>query len=363
MIATLAISLAGFVVLTVAGALAYRAVCQHRTARSLVIRTPNGIAESRYVRIGGMDQWIQIRGEDRANPVLLFLHGSGMSMIPFTPVFRSWEQYFTVVQWDRRGVGQTLSRNGRAGSDQWTFDLMASDGIEIAEYLCRHLGQDKVIVLGHSQGTIVGLAMARQRPDLFRAYVGTGQIVDLARNEPVSYQLAVARAQASGRRKAARELARLGAPPYPRPRMWIIKQRWSFDTDPELQLWSKKALRMVLTAPGMSLSDVYRFNAAIMFYPQPLYDETMSWTAQQQGTRFGVPFYLLHGDTDQHTLTSLVEDYYPMVEAPAKNLVLLPGGGHCAVLMQPAAFLAELRSCVGGVVNAASSGICHPGSC
>ena len=236
MIATLAISLAGFVVLTVAGALAYRAVCQHRTARSLVIRTPNGIAESRYVRIGGMDQWIQIRGEDRANPVLLFLHGSGMSMIPFTPVFRSWEQYFTVVQWDRRGVGQTLSRNGRAGSDQWTFDLMASDGIEIAEYLCRHLGQDKVIVLGHSQGTIVGLAMARQRPDLFRAYVGTGQIVDLARNEPVSYQLAVARAQASGRRKAARELARLGAPPYPRPRMWIIKQRWSFDTDPELQL-------------------------------------------------------------------------------------------------------------------------------
>ena len=119
------------------------------------------------------------------------------------------------------------------------------------------------------------LALAQRRPDLFRAYVGTGQIVDLGRSEPVSYQLAVARAQASGCGKAARELARLGGPPYPRSRTWIRKQRWSFDTDPELQLWSKKALRMVLTAPGMSLADLYRFNSAIMFYPQPLYDETM----------------------------------------------------------------------------------------
>ncbi len=94
--------------------------------------------------------------------------------------------------------------------------------------------------------------------------------------------------------------------------------------------------------------------------PQPLHDETMSWTAQQQGTRFGVPVYLLHGDADQHTLTSLVEEYYPIVEAPAKNLLLLPGGGHCAVLMQPATFLAGLRSCVGGAVNA-PSGTCRPG--
>ena len=85
-----------------------------------------------------------------------------MSMIPFTPVFQSWEKHFTVVQWERRGVGTTLSRNGRAGSDEWTFGLQAGDGIEVAEYLCRHLGQDRVIALGHSQGTIV-------RPILCRA--------------------------------------------------------------------------------------------------------------------------------------------------------------------------------------------------
>ena len=120
---------------------------------------------------------------------------------------------------------------------------------------------------------------------------------------------------------------------------------------------------MVLTAPGMSLADLYRFNSAIMFYPQALYDETMSWTAPR---RFDVPVYLLHGDTDAHTLTSLAEEYYPRVEAPAKDLVLLPGGGHCAVLMQPAAFLAALGACLGGpasrsAVSESAAGTCDPG--
>ena len=73
--------------------------------------------------------------------------------------------------------------------------------------------------------------------------------------------------------------------------------------------------------------------------------ETISWTAPP---RLDVPLCLLHGAADQHTLTGLVEEYYSLVEAPAKNLVLLPGGGHCAVLMQPGAFPAELRACING---------------
>jgi len=343
MITTVAIGLTSVILPAAVGALGYRKVCQRRAARGLTIRTARGVAENGYVQIGGIEQWIQIRGEDRANPVLLFLHGSGMTMTPFTSVYRDWEKHFTVVQWDRRGTGKTLRRNGKE-SDRLTFDLMAADGIEVAEYLRKRLSTDKVILLGHSQGTIVGVMMAQRRPDLFGAYVGTGQIADMARNEAESYPLAVQRARASGRRKAARELEKIGAPPYPAARTWLIKQRWSFETDPELRAWGKKSLRMLLTAPDMSLMDIYRFNLAFTFYPQPLYEGTMSWNARQHGTRFAVPFFLLHGDADQHTLTNLAREYFAAIDAPSKHLALLPGGGHCAVLMQPATFLAELRA-------------------
>jgi len=318
-----------------------------------VIASPNGISEDGYVRIGGTDQWIQIRGEDRGNPVLLFLHGSGMTMTPFTPVLRSWERHFTVVQWDRRGAGKTLARNGKA-DNRLTFDLMASDIMEVAQYLRQRLHAGKVILFGHSQGTIAGILMARRRPDLFSAYVGTGQITDMARNEAETYPLAIQRARTAGRHKAARELARIGAPPYPSARTWLIKQRWSFDTDPELRAWGKKSLPMVLTAPHRSLRDVYLFSTAFTYYPQPLYEETMTWDASQHGTRFDIPFFLFHGASDQHTLTSLATEYFAAIQAPAKDLVLIPGGGHCAVLAQPDAILDCLRARVAPLTGTAN---------
>jgi pimeloyl-ACP methyl ester carboxylesterase len=343
MITTAAISLAGLIVLAVAAALGYRNVGRRRVARALAISTPRGIAESGYVRIGGIDQWIQIRGEDRANPVLLFLHGSGMTMTPFTALYRDWEKHYTVVQWDRRGTGKTLRANP-GGSDQLTHDLMAADGIEVAEYLCEHLGASKIVLLGHSQGSIVGVLMAQQRPDRFHAYVGTGQVTDMARNETENYPLAVQRARAAGHRKAIRELAKVGPGPYPAARTWLTKQRWSFSTDPELRAFGKQQTRMLLTAPDMTLGDIYRFNLAFTFFPQPLYEELMHWDSRQAGTRFAIPFFLLHGDTDPHTLTRLATEYFADVEAPVKDLALLPGGGHCAVLVQPGTFLTELRA-------------------
>jgi pimeloyl-ACP methyl ester carboxylesterase len=265
-----------------------------------------------------------------------------MTMTPFTPVLRTWERHFTVVQWDRRGAGRTLAKNGRADSDRLTFAQMAADGIEVAEHLRRRLNVEKLVLVGHSQGTIVGVLMARQRPDLFTAYVGTGQITDMARNEPASYQLAIERAQATGNAKALRNLTSIGAPPWPSARTWLIKQRWSFVTDRELRAWGKKSTPMVLTAPNRSLRDVYLFNQAFTIFPQPLYEETIAWDSAKHGTQFDLPVFLFHGASDEHTLTSLASEYFDIIEAPAKGLVLIPDGGHCAVLAQPDVFLTHL---------------------
>src|SRR5262245_14232230 len=130
----------GCVTALVLAAFAYRAVRQHQVARGLAITSPDGITESRYVELGGIEQWIQIRGEDRRNPILLVLHGGpGMSYLATTPLLRSWERHFTLVQWDRRGAGKTFGRNGRAGSEPMTFDRMVDDGIELTQYLRKML--------------------------------------------------------------------------------------------------------------------------------------------------------------------------------------------------------------------------------
>jgi pimeloyl-ACP methyl ester carboxylesterase len=304
---------------------------RRRTARALAIHTPNGIDEHGYVRVGGVDQWVQIRGHDRANPVLLMLPGHGLSMVPFTPLLSLWEKHFTVVQWDRRMFGRTLIRNGRAGGDGWTFDMFATDGIELAEYLHDRLGRGKVIVVAHSQGTVIGVRMVMRRPDLFHAYVGLGQMVDMARNEVLSYEALVRHADP----KRARALAKAGPPPYPDPRAWIRKQRAAMAADPEMGAWQKLLVGRTFATPGYTPRDIWHAATDALLLPQRLYDETMAVTPAWLGTRFAVPVLLLHGDRDAYAMPELAREYLDTIEAPAKELVLLDGLGHLGPLIHP----------------------------
>jgi hypothetical protein len=108
-----------------------------RNAEQYAIASPNGIDEASFVTVGGIEQWITIRGEDRDNPVLLFLHGGPADVTnPWSfAMFAPWEAHFTVVQWDQRGAGRTLGKSGPSVASTMTLDRMKQDGIELTEYL------------------------------------------------------------------------------------------------------------------------------------------------------------------------------------------------------------------------------------
>ena len=135
------------------------------------------------------------------NPVLLLLHGGpGDATNPWGYAgFRSWMKRFTVVQWDQRGSGRTLGRNGAALAPTITIDRMTQDGIELAELLRKTLQKDKIVLVGHSWGSTLGVFMAKARPDLFYAFVGTGQVADPGRNYAVAYDELLKKAQATRR--------------------------------------------------------------------------------------------------------------------------------------------------------------------
>ena len=332
---------AGALLVAVSAGLGYRRLRQARVAARLRITGSNGIVQGRFVPIGGIEQWIHVRGSDRANPILLVVPGSGLTLEPFSPLLQAWETHFTVACWDRRDVGRPLGRNGRTGNESWTYELLAADGLQVAEYLCRSLGQTKVILLGHSQGSIVATLMARRRPNLFHAYVGTGQVADMPRNEQLSHRAALTRAQQAGNRRASQALARL-APPYRDSRTWIAKQRWSMSTDPGLAAWQRLAPAIVLTWPGYRIADVYRSFRGVLFMPPQIFSQTLNCTPDWLGTDIQVPYVILQGADDRHTFPELAREYLAAVRAPTKDFVLLPGCGHLALLQQPELLLTEL---------------------
>jgi pimeloyl-ACP methyl ester carboxylesterase len=357
MMGIMPVGVATLIAVPMVGGLAWRRARQRRIAKALVIDTPNGILEERFVRIGGVDQWIQLRGEDRDNPVLLVLHGGpGWPNAVFTPVLRSWERSFTVVQWDHRGAGKTLRRTGKAGSGEMTFDRRVTDAVELIEFLRQYLQKDKVVVLAESMGTLTGLPLARRRPDLLSALVVTDLYVDMAANEAGKWQLTLERLRAAGNAKGVAALDQIG----PDPGRWDLaawntNMAWAFKTNlPTPKLDRRLLFPLALSSPLYSLRDLATLFAGFQWSTAQMFPELRAWDARRLGTRFEVPFFLFQGERDVITLTSLATKYFEEVQAPTKGLALIGDAGHFAAFTQPDRFLAELLTQVRPVAAATS---------
>jgi pimeloyl-ACP methyl ester carboxylesterase len=310
----------------------------------LAIRTPNGIDEVGFVRIGGIDQWVSIRGEDLANPVIVVAHGGpGSSLTPFIlETTRGWEKHFTVVHWDQRGAGMTFSRAPK-GQGEISAPRIAEDGLEVTGHALKRAGKAKAILLGASWGSVVAVAMARRRPELFHALVGAGQVVDGLRNEAVAYEALLAKVRAAGDARSEATLVALGAPP------WTLKQtmaerriligRYPPASERGMQT---KVLAALLSAPGLSLKQVIDWFDGAGFSTTALGDTLLTYSDGPPYAPLDMPFVVIQGSEDIQTPTSLAAEYLEAVAAPAKRFVSLPGGGHMAMVAMPEAFLQAL---------------------
>jgi pimeloyl-ACP methyl ester carboxylesterase len=338
-----ALLLLAVVVSVCALGLAYRAWRQHEGAQALAIAAPNGITEARFVRVGGIDQWITIRGEDRANPVVLILAGGpGNSLVPLASVFRAWERQFTVVQWDQRGAGKTYGKNGTHETPM-TIERMRDDGIELTRLLLEMLRKPKLVLIGHSWGTVLGVAMVKAHPELFYAYVGTGQVVAKEEKEEILYAALMETVREAHDQDGIEKLTAIGAPPYKSEADLLVERDVSerYDTAAERNL--EATLRpVVLFAPGFSMADIYSMLQGSRFAADALYREVLGYDARTLGLAFAVPFFVFNGDEDRVTPADLARRYVETIDAPQKAFVVLHGGGHSAMLTMSDRFLAEL---------------------
>jgi pimeloyl-ACP methyl ester carboxylesterase len=316
---------------------------RNRNSANYAITAKNGIDEGSFVSIGGIEQWITIRGQDRHNPVLLFLHGGpGDVTNPWSfALFAPWESEFTIVQWDERGAGRTLRRNGPSIASTITLDRMVQDGVELSEYLRKHLGKERIIIVGHSFGSILGVMMARARPELFAAYVGTGQVADGSRNYAVAYDALLKKARTMNNVEAIADLERVGPPPYKSGEGFGIQRKWSnrFEGADEFIFGT---IGLTLVAPGSSVRDLNDSGDGQQLSAERLVPQTAGLKPKDLGLEFSIPVFVFQGAEDFTTPTALAREYVASLKAPTREFVPIAGGGHFAVFMRSGQFLGEL---------------------
>jgi pimeloyl-ACP methyl ester carboxylesterase len=223
-IATLALALAGPVRSAAASTTEGDPEVVDRERAQQIIRdlravsATGGVEELKAVEIGGIQQWVSVRGKDRDNPILLFIHGGpGFPEMPASWFYQTpWEEFFTVVQWDQRGAGRTMtSSTPEEVQEQVSVERMVADAEEVVSYLRKTYGKQKIFVLGHSWGSVLGIELARRHPSWLHAYVGMGQYIELEENERLGYEFALRAAREAGNDEAVGELSAIA--PYPKP--------------------------------------------------------------------------------------------------------------------------------------------------
>jgi proline iminopeptidase len=296
-------------------------------APSSALPQPAGpISEDGFVPIGGIEQWVSLRGRDRSRPAILFLHGGPCdAQSPHLSAFAPWEKRYVVAQWDQRGTAKTFEKNGTA-TPNVTFEQIVRDAVEVAEYVIGQLGTRKLILVGHSWGALLGINVVRLRPDLFHAFIGTGQPVSGDDVVARMRSSALARAQAAGDMQAVKELKS------------VSTDELLGDMNTFVRLLAKWMAPFV--PPDQSYIALPTA-VANSFCFSKLMPSLATVDARSGGYELPIPYFVIQGRDDNRTLPGAAREFVEKVHAPAKGYVEIDGG-HFACVTNPRGFLDAL---------------------
>ncbi len=304
----------------------------------------NSLHESQFVRIGGIEQWVTIDGEDLSKPLILFIHGGpGSTMSPYAnAMYAGWEKDFILVNWDQRGAGKTYGRNIPTEVDvdfyienPLTVEQMVEDGIEVTRYLLKKLNKEKLVLVGTSWGSILGAKMALANPELFHAYIGHAQFVNFEKNIFHAYEETLSLVKASKDEPAKEKLEVLGKPPYDNAQKYgqllrIVKKYEADRSVAAPEFWWKIAAEYDNEKDNKARYDGDDYSFLNLVGHQKLGIKSMvsEIDFMRDGLVFEVPVFLIQGQNDILTSMELNKVYFDKIIAPEKQYAIAESAGH-----------------------------------
>lgn len=313
------------------------------------------IAETAYLRIGGIDQWLMIRGESVANPVLVLLHGGPGS--PETSLFRyfnsSLEKSFTLVYWEQRGAGRSYSRDLQ--DKDMTIERFVADLDELVDAITQKLSKKRVVILGHSWGSALGTLYAARHPEKVCAYIGTGQIGDLQASELSSYAFVLEEAKRRNNRRALKQLDAIGKPPYTSKSVGV-QRRWLMRFVGLMRgksFW--QVFRVLRSSPESSLVLLPNMIRGVLFSLRTLWPQVSRLNLEIAAPELKMPVFFFIGRHDHQVAAETSAAYFAKLIAPAKELVWFEESAHMPPFEEADKFNAKLVELVAPVARATSS--------
>jgi pimeloyl-ACP methyl ester carboxylesterase len=312
---------------------------------------PGSIAEINYLRLGGLDQWVMIRGESISNPPLILLHGGpGFSEMRLFRHFNApLEKSFTVVYWDQRGTGKSF--DSKIPRSSMTIEQFVADLDELVDAVCKRVGKKKVAIFGHSWGSALGVLYSARFPEKVAAYVGSGQIGDWPAGEASSYTFVLAEAQRLNNRKALKTLRAIGPPPHDARSLWT-QRTWLNRLDGHLSARSLWDLgRIFLGGPESSIFDLPNMLRGFRSSLDVMWAEVSRLNLVKLVPALQMPVFFFLGRHDHWVAPEISEAYFDALTAPSKALVWFEESGHEPFVDESAKFNTSLAELVRPILH------------
>lgn len=318
-----------------------------RELRKIV--APGGVERSEVIHIGGIGQFVSIRGQDKANPVLLILHGG--PGFPTTPMAwwatRGLEEYFTVVDWDQRGSGKTyLLNDPKVIAPTMRPAQFVNDTEALVGWLRREFRKDKVFVLGTSWGSYIGLEFAARRPQWLHAYIGMGQAANTPESERRGYAYALAAARKAGHAQAIKDLESIalyaehgGSIPL---KDIALERKWS-DYFGGVMAYRPGQIDGIAArlSPDYTDEEAARVYEGNNYSQEFLFSDVLSLDLSRINY-LKCPLIVLAGRHDRTVNSTVAHDWFDTVKAPEKHFVWFEHSAHEILSEEPGKLLVSL---------------------
>lgn len=304
-----------------------------------------------YALIGGIKHYLLHYKSRPEDPVLLFIHGGpGQTESFFAFLVEEYkERDYNIVYYDQRGAGKTWLKNKRSKPDT---EILKRDLLEMVLYVKKQYGKEKIGILGHSWGSVLGSMFALEHPEHTLCYIGCGQVIDIMENERVGYAILKEAIEKSGNQKDKKKLQKIGE--YPIADFdWNVYRKMgqirSLQGKYKLaQDFGRSVVDLLRRSPVMSLRDLIPFMTSLSVNMQ-LMREVMSYDLRKKGNCYQVPIYYVLGERDSQTPIEISMKYFETVQAPDKKLYLIPEAGHAPMIDNVEAYRKAVREIIHNV--------------
>ncbi|WP_340029803.1 alpha/beta hydrolase [Paenibacillus sp. FSL H7-0940] len=307
------------------------------------IKGENSISMLEQVENNGTGHEVMIRGVDRTNPILIFVHGGpGCSEIPYVRKYqKELEQHFTVVHYDQRGSGK--SYHFFEDYSNLTTDVLVDDLLALRDYVSKELGQEKVILIGHSFGTYIGMKAAAKAPTQFHAYIGIGQMANTLQSELESLEYTYEQAKQAGNEDDVKKLELIrssieqGKELTPR----ILLQKYGGAA--RLINENRDYISGFLLNPEYNGLDMIRFYSGMFSSQDILLREAFDQNLPDIVNHLEIPTYFVTGKYDYMTTANAARDYFDVLDAPIKDFIVFNESAHYPQLEEKEKFVKWLN--------------------